>query len=184
VDAVAAGEGHAANVLDDEGDGADGLAAAGAGAGLVEGLPAEGGGVREHSPRVCDADIPAEPLAARRARRGIRRAEPDRAAGRGCHAGQERSEPYDDGGTSHHRRLAWDCRRHGTTGCGVRDINSWATGGKITCVASRHQRFLGHEALWLTRGYVSQALPRLWVDKPTTMKIFSLNIFIIFSYPR
>lgn len=121
VDAVAAGEGHAANVLDDEGDGADGLAAAGAGAGLVEGLPAEGGGVREHSPRVCDADIPAEPLAARRARRGVRRAEPDRAAGRGCHAGQERSEPYDDGGTSHHRRLAWDCRRHGTTSCGVRD---------------------------------------------------------------
>jgi len=103
VDAVAAGEGHAADVLDDEGDGADGLAAAGAG--LAEGLPAKGGGVREHSPRVRDADVPAEPLAARRARRGVRRAERDRAGGR--HAGQERSERYDDdGGTPHRRHVA------------------------------------------------------------------------------
>lgn len=57
------------------------------------------------STRLEYTDIPAEPLAARRARRGVRRAERDR-AGRSRHAGQERSEPYDDGGTSHHRRLA------------------------------------------------------------------------------
>lgn len=94
VDAVGAGEGHAVDVLDDEGDLVDGLAVVGAG--LVEGVPDEGGRVGEDPLGVVEADGLVEPLAAGGVGRRVRRVERDgggRRRGRG--QGQEGSDRGD-----------------------------------------------------------------------------------------
>jgi hypothetical protein len=88
VDAVIAGEGHTANVLDDEGDRVHGLAV-GRG-GLVEGVPAEGGRVREDLLGVAEADGLVEPLATGGVGGRVRGVERDCAGRRG--QGQEGSD--------------------------------------------------------------------------------------------
>jgi hypothetical protein len=73
VDPVGAREGHAADVLDDEGHRVDGLAVGGAG--LVEGVPDERGRVGQDLLGVVEADGLVEPLPAGGIGRRVRRVE-------------------------------------------------------------------------------------------------------------
>ena len=86
MDAVVAGEGHAARRPVSSTTRVTvptGLRLPEAGDRLAEDLSAESEGVGEHLPDVRGPDVSVEPLATRRARRGVCCAERDRAAGGG-----------------------------------------------------------------------------------------------------
>ena len=95
VDVAADGEGHTADVHDDEGHRVDRPAVAGAG--LVEGVPDEGGRVREDLLRVVEANSLVEALAAGGVRRGVRRLERDGAGRSGSRRRSQEQEGSDRG---------------------------------------------------------------------------------------